>query len=548
MKFLRFLMWPIVLLPALAAFVWTGFAARLPETIAQRQALGEATMKWSLAELPSFHHEPTQYVARALHLAALHVPGSSFWWSAAVNALLALLLVFALAGVARRAFGLGAGAQATALGLFGLLACSPAFGADWLHGARLGVFLVPLLLACGLWLLLGERRFAGRALLALLLAALAPQCHSNGVLVFVALAPSLLEAARRAGGGRGVGWIVALLLVGNLAAIASLHTAGGLALGDSGLLGRLLEAPAAALRELLHATGTAWLDPLPQTDHDELALGAASWLAPLLLWWIGDRSAPARRAAAPFWGCLWFGLLLFVLAAERHGADFGGAALRERTYGAFLLPVGCLGVLAARFGAGLVPFAAGMLAVLAVQDWYRGIEDLRLARHAADRRQMQAFLPTTQGGEPWTNPDEWRGLQALGWVPPGDGGFAADLQRLGSAEVAPTAGALLGGDARHVHGVVRSSLTRDTVTAVVVEAVLDERDRVADPRAGVLAVVVPDGAGHGRNVPWSARLPERLADGTRLAAFGYRLRSGTFVRLGPVFEVRDGTLQPIDGG
>ncbi|MBL9076437.1 MAG: hypothetical protein JNL08_02970 [Planctomycetes bacterium] len=545
MKLLRHLAWPIVLLPVLAAFVWSSFAARLPETVAARHAAGEATMKWSLVELPAFDREPSHLLARALHLAVLHVPGSSFWWSAAANALLALALVFALAALARRSFALGNGGHAVALGLAGLLACSPAFGADWLYGARLGLWLVPLLLVAAMWSLQGERRFAGRALLALAVVVAAPLCHTNGLLVFVALAPSLLEAARRAGSPRGIAWTVALLLVGNLAAVGSLYYTNGLALGDRGLLGHALAAPLDTLLALLRATGTAWQDPLPGTGLDELALGGASWLLPLLLWRLGDRSDAARRQAAPWWGCLWFGLLLFVLALERHGPGLDFGSLRERSYGAFLLPLGCLGVAAARFGAGLAPLLAGALAVLAVQDWHRGIEDLRLARQAVDRQELLVSLPAAHGGTPWPNTEEWQGLCRLGWVPGVRSAFTGAAARLAAAPLEPELGGFVDGDARQLRGIVRSSLTRDNVIAVAVVAV-GAADGV--PAGAVLGTAVPDGRGHGRSVPWTVTLPTPLGDGARVQVYGYRLRSDSFVRLGPELVLRGGNLQAAADG
>ncbi|MBX3463692.1 MAG: hypothetical protein KF830_11000 [Planctomycetes bacterium] len=544
MRFLRHLGWPIAVVPALAAFGWTSFAARLPESTASRQALGEATMKWTLAEVTEFGREPAHVLARLLHLGALRVPGSSFWWAAAVNSLLALLVVFAFAGVARRSFGLGPGGQASAIGLGGLLACSPAFGADWLYGARVGLFLVPLLLLWAVWLLLGERRFVVRALLALALVVAAPLCHTNGVLVFVAVAPALLEAARRAGSSRRMGWTVALLLCGNLAAVGSLFPAGRLALGDAGLLGRLVAAPAAALLHLLRTTGSAWLDPLPATAWDETALGACAWLLPLVLWRLGDRSDAARRRAAPWWGCIWFGLSLFLLAAERHGPQLDAASLRACTYGAFLLPIGCIGLVAARFGAAALPLGAGALAVLGAQDWHRGLEDLRLARMQAEAVETSMVLPPALGGTLPSDPDTWRGLQQLGWMPWLDDVFAVALREVASAPHGPGLGGFVDGDARAVRGVARSSLRQAAVQCVVATAA---GEAAADGGERLLGLVRPDYAGAGRTVPWSLPFMAPIDEGTRVRITGFCPRRRAMVALAPVLVLRQGQLV-VEGG
>jgi hypothetical protein len=544
-KFLRHLAWPIALLPVMAAFVWSSFASRLPESEEARRALGEATMRWHFAEITALQSEPAHLLARAVHIAALQVPGSSFWWAAAANALLALLLAFVFAAVARRALGLDGVAHAVAIGLGGLLVCSPAFGADWLHGERVGLFLVPLLLLWATWLLLGTGRFAARALVALLPAIAAPFCHTNGLLVFVALAPALVDAAQRAGSSRRMGWVITLLVCGNLAAIGSMWFAPSLALGEQGLVGRLMAAPTDTLLLLLRTTGTAWLDPLHDASWDETALGAASWLLPLVLWRLGDRSDAARRRAAPWWGCVWFGLSLFVLATERHGASLVGGMVREQTFGAFLLPVGCFGVLAARCGAALIPFGAGVLMVLAAQDFYRGIEDLRLARMQVERAEVLVQLPEAYGGTLAQSRDRLEALREVGWVPATGTAFGDGLRSVDKAAKEPDLGGVIGGDARSVHGIVRSSLTGDSVQCVVVTAAGSTAQGGGEQ---VLGVVLPEYAGMGRNTPWVVAFAEPLAEGTRVRISGYCVRRSAFVALAPVHVVRGGKLVAATDG
>lgn len=537
MKVLRHLAWPIAMLSVLAAFVWTSFASRLPEPAAARRALGEATMRWDFAALTDFSDEPAHLIARAAHLAVLHVPGSSLWWAASVLAVLAVLLAFTLVGVARRTFAIEGPAQAFVLGLAGLLVASPAFAADWLYGERIGLFLVPLLLLWSTWLLAGGGALTWRALLVLVFALAAPLCHTNGLLVFAALLPALLDAAGRAGARHRLGWLLALLICGNLAAVAAMTPAGGVALGDAGLLGRLVAEPAATVQQLLRMTGSAWLDPVPTASWDELVLGALSWALPLLCWRLGDRSEAARQRAAPWWSCVWFGLSLFVLVAERHGTELPAGTLRELTFGAFLLPVGCLGVLAARFGFGLAPVGAGVLLVLAAQDWHRGIEDLRVARMQNDAAEMRLRLLPDAGA----SDGELRLLQQRAWAPATEVRFEAGLRASAAAARAPELGGVLEGTDTSVRGLVRSSLTRDNVLCVVAVSVTAVGD-------AVLGTVVPDPANHGRNVPWAITWDTPLAEGTRVRVVGYRLRSGTFVSLAEPLVVTGGKLVPQTGG
>ncbi len=539
MNFLRHLARPAALLPVLAVGAWTSLASRLPESVATRRALGEVTMDWRLPAWSTFANEPAHPAPRLIELALLHLPFSAVQYVAIVNALFAACIVVALASLVRRAFACSGFGHSIALGVAGLLVCSPAFGADWLHGERVGVFLPPLLLLLGLNVLHGDRPTGWRGIAALLLAGLAPFCHGNGIFVFVGLLPSLVDAARRAGGTRTVAWATAALLVGNVAAAVSLLPAGTIALDGAGLLGRLFESPLAVLHRVAVATGAAFLDLLPGTEVDEALLGTAAWLSPLLLWRAGDRSDAARRAAAPWWGCLWFGLLVPAWLLERHGVCITNATLRELAFGTFLLPVGVAGVAAARFSGQVLPFAAGALAVLAIQDWQRGIEHLRVAAMQVRSAEAAVTWPDVHPAERPVSvlpvpAATWVDLEQRGWVPAQRTERAAPASLL-TAEPAPRLGSCHGGETRTIRGVVRSSLFGDAVQCVLVLAVR--------PGAGpaVVGRTQPDYAGRGRDVPWLVALDEPLADGARVRAIGLRPKAGA-VALGPWFVVRGGAL------
>lgn len=542
LKFLHHLARPVALVPILVAGAWTSLAARLPEPHAQRQALGEVSARWDFAQWNDLDQEPAHVLGRLLHLAVLQVPGASFQYATLANALLAAVVVLCLAGLLRRAFALPPLAHAVALVVSGLLVCSPAFGADWLHGERLGIFAVPVLLLVALSLLQADGRLFWRGLLALLLAALAPFCHGTGMLVFVGLLPALVDTSRRAGGTRTTAWVTACLLIGNVAAALSLSTATWIAMDGTGLLGRMAEAPLATLSYVLGATGSAFLDPLPGTRIDDLVLGASAWLLPFVLWRLGDRSDAARRAAAPWWGCSWFGLLVFLWLTERNGTGIDPAVRRELAFCTFLLPVGILGVLAARCGGSVLPIAAGMLLVLGLQDWHRGLENLRLATMQVQRTETAALLPDVHAGErpdtalPVRRVAEWRLLQERGWVPAArDARLTLQEMPMDEAAVAEL-GSCEGGDAKSVRGSARSSVFGDAVQCVIVVARVDGKEPT------VVGRTQPAYAGRGRDVPWTVVLDEPLAEGTNVRAFGYRPRHGRTVALGPLYVQRSGAL------
>ena len=531
----------LALSPILAAGVWTSFASRLPEPFADRRARGEVSMRLDLADWNHFDDEPMHTVARGLHNALFEIPGLTFQIAALLNALLAAGVVMGFAGLLRRTFVLSVGGHALALAVAGLLVCTPAFGADWLHVERAGLFGVPLLLFASLLLLHRDGALWWRGLIALVFAATAPFLHGNGMFVFVALLPAFVDAARRAN-ARPVAWVIACLIVGNVAAAVSLSTAVHLALDGTGLVGRIAEAPLSTLQHLLVTTGGAWPDPLPNERYDNLALGALSWLAPLVLWRLGDRSDAARRAAAPWWGCLWLGLLLPLWLLERHGVALAPSALRELGFGAFVLPAGVVGVTAARFGKNALAVAAGAALALGVQDWHCGLEALRNATMKVRGLETAVLLPDVHAGErpvavlPVRFVADWTRLVDRHHVP-----VAAAERRSPSAmatesPAAPMLGSFAGGDAKQVHGTVRSSMFGDPVQCVWIV----EQSEGKAPE--VIGRVQPRYEGHERTAQWTAVLDRAPAAGAVVGAYGYRPDHDETVLLGPRYTVRDGVL------
>jgi hypothetical protein len=379
-------------------------------------------------------------------------------------------------------------------------------------------------------------------LLVVLLATIAPFCHVHGAVVALALVPAVAGGARRCG-KRGVAWIVALLVLGASATVVSLFHATRIGAENADFLGTLTAAPADTALALLRAIGGLWFDLVPGFDVDELALGVASLALPIALLWLGDRSDEARVAAAPWWSCICFSLLLFALDTARYGFEPPVGTMREAMFGAFLLPVGAFGLLAARFGAGWLAFGAGWLVVLSVQDWSLGIERLRLAHMRAE--QVEASLARTDWNDgerplPVRTPEEQKLLRDRGWVPgpppPRTGAIAVF-----AASAAEIGGTCTGGSPTRVDGELRSSLGKPTFQLLLLLA----QTPSGEPKA--VAVLHPEFAGNGRSVPWQIPVAEPLAPGTRVRVVGYLVRTAEFVPLGPMFTVDGDALTAAAG-
>ncbi|MCB9879320.1 MAG: hypothetical protein H6835_17120 [Planctomycetes bacterium] len=539
MKIIRPLFWLVALLPLAAVAYLTSFAARLPEPWLHREQLGEAATVWRWADCLQAHQGPMHLGARALHLAALQVPGAtcaSVIWQ---NVLFAALLTVALTGLVMRAVPPSRRAAPFVFAFYSLFTCAPAYGAVWVWGERAPQVLVPLLFVAALFWLQGPGRFAGRAMLAMLMAVVAPLFHVHGALVGVALVPALLGAARRNGKGGGWWWAGVTVVLAAAASGYTLFEVQRVGVESAHWLRHLASQPGVSALELLHATGLVWLDLLPGLGIDEQALGAVSWLMVLLLPWLGDRSPAGREVAAPWWSCMWFGLLTIVLAGVRFELAPPGEMLREATYGAFLLPLGAIGLLGARFGRPLFVFGAGALTVMAAQDWKLGVEDVRLARMRADAVEATYTLPEFAGAAPETlpvrDPATLGLLRDNGWIPPIDE-RAVTLPVAFTTSALDRYGAVDGGTATRVAGTLRSSATDETVQWLFL---LVKR---GDGAPEVVADLRPTFAGVGRQVPWVFDLAEPIADGAQARVVGFLPRSRAWAALGATFDVVDGKL------
>lgn len=542
-KIVRVMWWLIAALPIAAACYWASFAARMPEALANRIALGEVTPRWEMGDWANVVSEPMHVLARLVHLVALQIPGATIASVVWVNLVLALLLVVLLVDVLRRAFPMTGSVGPLAFVVFGLLVASPSFGTNWLHGQRVGIFAVPVLFVLALtWL---QTAKTARIVMAFVLAGLAPWFHVHGAVVATALIPAALCATTAAGSQRRMIWIGVLLLLGDAGAILTMQPNGGLAATGVDWLGSLTSDPSATVMALMTATGNLWLDLLPGTDADALALGSVSWLLPVALVRLGNRSPEARAAAAPWWSCLLFGLLVVVVNAIRYELDPPAGTLREAMFGAFLLPIGLIGVLAARFGPGVLTLAAGAVVVLAVQDWRHGIEDLRVAFLRAEQVEASTIIPESArvgAPLPTRTAEQFATLVKNGWVPDVTPVKDEDVFAQFEEYPIPGLGSLIGGKGTSITGSLRSSLRVPGVQWIAIVG------RVADEPLRIVGHMWPRYVNRDRDVQWEIVPSAALPRGMHVRAVALLVRERKLVAIGQEFMMFDGALMPANGG
>ena len=535
MKVVRMLSWLFAALPIVAAGYWASFAARMPEPLQDRIALGEITPRWDLANWADATLEPQHVLGRGLHLLALQIPGATMQSVAWVNALVALLILIGLCGLFRRAFSSSVGRGPLAFGALGLLVCSPAFACDWLYGERVGLLAVPLLLVTALSWLQGKSRFGFRAFCVCLVAAAAPWFHWHGLVVATALIPAMFSAASAVGVRRMI-LVGALLTVGFISAVWSLNTVGSVSVPGVDWWATIRSQPTEALLEMFVATSNAWLDLWPDTKLDDQVFGGLCWLLPFVLLFCGNRSAAARAVAAPFWSCVLFGLLVLVVNGVRYDFDPPVGSFRESTFGAFLLPVGLIGLMAARFGTMWLAIGTGAIVVLGSQDWHRGVEALRLSSMRVQQVEAGLMVPLSAGltnSLPVKSEEEFAQLVARKWIPA--------IHRLSEDDLLPQfdaagfdrLGAMLGGHAVTAEGRIRSSLRGVTAQCV---AVLCKQTPLSNPI--VVGYAWPKFDGVGRNVSWKVTFVKPLTQQAQVRAVGLDVTKNAFRAMGPSFVMK----------
>jgi hypothetical protein len=232
---------------------------------------------------------------------------------------------------------------------------------------------------------------------------------------------------------------------------------------------------------------------------------------------------------------------MVVWHGERHGFEVAAPTMRELTFGSFLLPVGVVGLLAARCGPAVWTAAFGALLLLGVQDWGEGIAHLRTAVAHTERTTTLHALPEWIAGprasreQPTRTIQQLEALEESRWVPAYGESLLVAFEAAVEAVPDDAFGSCDGGDAKEVHGTVRAALWPAPVTAVVVGVELTPGKYV--PAGYTLPVAL----GEESRVRWSVAV-KPIAEGTRVRAFGLVVRTGAVVRLGPTFVQRGGVL------
>lgn len=557
------MLWLLAAVVAAAALLWSTIGARLPEAMAVRTARGEWLPQWDLAGLLTFEGEPAHVVSRSLHALFLQIPGVTVAWAPVLNAVVAGLLALALARLVRRAadttLGIASPGHGAAIVLFGaaLLVTNPGFGANWLHGERIGRVLVPLAFVLALPGLLpcdragaGGEREAGavsgwRAFAAILLAVLACFCDGQGIVVFLALVPALLAAA---GAQRRIAWLAGLLVCGNVAAVASFYSAGGFGVADHGLFSGLGTAFGGSLGELLTTTGGLWPDLCSDRTVDEFLFGLVSWLVPLLL--LLPRSS--SRSEGVWWSLVAFGLLLVLAHHQRYGflaagdTAFAPQERIELLYGGFVLPLGIVGLLAARLGNTVFLLLGGALLALAVQDFDRGLAALRTARGDVERVEAIVALPEALAGPrgerelPTRDLAELLFLEEHRLVPVPAKNWILSIQDGVNAPATTVDGELLGGTANEFRGQARAGLFGGQIGCVVVGS----RSGNAPFRAVGYALLERTADSHVRQ--WSVTTRGAIPEGSEVRAVGLDVRDSRGSRLGATFRIEQGKAVPME--
>jgi len=281
-----------------------------------------------------------------------------------------------------------------------LVCFSPAFGANWLLGARFRFVLPGACMALGVWLMTGgSRGFRWRLLVAAVLAQLALFSERTGVLVWIALAPLVFVEARRRQVARPVVPLILWCLAGNIGTALCFDESASYAMGK-GVVGLLFELPHATLEFALRAAGSGVPNMVAGTTVDEVVVGGLLLVAFVVL-----ASAAVRRrvipAAMPWLALALFGLGQVVLLCEYYAtSSLTPELLRELTWACVFLPVGLAGVFScvvAHISRRVAVILLSPLLVVALVDWGRGLGQLDLVGRLL--RQCEASLVFSDVGE-----------------------------------------------------------------------------------------------------------------------------------------------------
>jgi hypothetical protein len=536
----------VAVAPAVVALLWIlEWASSAPEPIAWRSQLGDGPLCFAWRQVTEFTGEPNFLVFRLLHSSLLAVPGLDFphlplttWAIAAATCLLLRRQLHSTAAARTPAW-----LAPAVLGYATLWCFSPAFGANWLLGERLRLFLPALCCLLAVWLLAARAAGRWRILTAAVLAQAALFSERTGFLVWIALVPLLWTEATRRHDPRRLFDCAWWCLLGNASTWIALDERPPTTAAHTGLVGDLLVHPGTTLAHLVRTVGRSLPDLFAGPDLDELVLGAAlvAALVTLLVRLYSVRYDGERlHQAMPWVSLALFGIGHALVVGEFYNPPpLTPMLMREVLWGSWLLPIGLVGlglVTMTRSARRLLALAVPVLGLLCIQDWQRGFGHLALEHQLLRQGEaLSVFVPAANSELPEGAPLP---------LPPGE--VVALRERGKLRRLAATTGmdlAQLDLEPQPGHGALESATTTAALGRVgdqdgfVADLVLVVRAGASHAQSGqrIVRIAVPAPSTSREPRPWSAELGELEAftAGDTLQAF--------------VFDGRGRRVRPLAG-
>lgn len=409
--------------PPLLALAWCiWFRVGVPEPAEWVFVRNEAPnpLRWS--QCLDVEHGSAFLVYRCLYATLLSLPGIGFefgnllpWFAAFVTWLVSRRLL-------RKLVDPQAGAGLLwAVDL--LLACwmfHPAWGLNWLLAGRVREFLPLAAFGMALLTLHGRGSWNLRWCGALFFVAIAEASHVTGLLVWMAIGPAVLGAARAQGVSRP---LLSMFCFAGWAALVQVVVWQGLRVSapPPGLVAFLSAQPGDLAMYLGRVTGLALPSLLPDF---ELAQGAVYGLVGCLLI-VGTLAGrkPLDARTGTFLTLTLFGALVLVVVTEATYAwrpDLGNqpdAFVREGTVGALAFLLGGYGLLrecAPRVTGALRSLLLGAVLLIMVRDWHTSFEHLKETRCMLRTQAAELLLEeVTPGGGVLRVPANYTNLRTV---------------------------------------------------------------------------------------------------------------------------------------
>jgi hypothetical protein len=554
----RILGWVALAAPAIVALVWIStMGIAIPEPSDVLVYRGDPALEFRWERVFSTGNDPAFLFQRAAYLGLLSIPGSDFGVIRFLPWMLAVLCCVVFARLLRTLAGDKANPRLVFGGvlLFVFWAFSPAFGANWLVGARMRMFLPPLFFLLAMGLLVRGTGWRWRFLASLLLAQLAIFTEKSGMLVWIALAPVVYTEASRRGRRGPWGSFAWWVLLGNIGTLLCYVAMRGEMSTQPGLVGRLQDDPIALLEYAVVNFGRF----IPEAvDHaytpwvNASALGSAFIVLGLMTFG-RRRDAERMRAAMPWFGFCVFAIGLVVLLTEWHsGSILTPGFLREFMWPGCFVVVGVAGLLkvhAAALAKVVLPVAALALFVMTSLDWLRGFEHLKVAHSSC--RTVEAVTAMHDAGVempvvplPAVSYTTAKWLRARGLLSGLPALASNDLDEFDvqGTDAGARKGRMLAFSAKDASGEVLAYRFEPAPPLIL----LTRHEPGA--KEVVFKIAAPNFYRGGARFPWLASFPTmRFEAGEEVRAYALYLEGLKAYPLPGRFRFGDGRFQPVEG-